>query len=68
MGTYNHSDKSTYSLLGGLRGLISAVIVRLISALKLQVGLSVLRLHLVLQHVLQGFHSAVSSNFFVGLY
>ena len=31
MGTYNHSYKSTYNLLRGLRGLIRTVIVRVIS-------------------------------------
>ena len=38
MGTYNHSYKSTYNLLRGLRGLISTVITRVISTLNLQVG------------------------------
>ena len=34
MGTYNHNYKSTCNLLRGLRGLISAVIVGVISALQ----------------------------------
>ena len=38
MGTYNHSYKSTYNLLRGLRGLISTVISRVISTMNLQVG------------------------------
>ena len=33
MGTYNHSYKSTYKLLRGLRGLISTVKNRVISTL-----------------------------------
>ena len=37
MGTYNHNYQSTYNLLRGLRGLISAVIMGLISTLNLQV-------------------------------
>ena len=38
MGTYNHSYESTYNLLRGLRGLISTVIVRVISTLKVFVS------------------------------
>ena len=38
MGTYNHRYKSTYNLLRGLRGRISAVISRVISSMNLQVG------------------------------
>ena len=30
MGTYNHTYKSTYNLLRGLRGLISTVVIRVI--------------------------------------
>ena len=37
MGTYNHSYKSTYNLLRGLAGLISTVIISVISTLNLQV-------------------------------
>ena len=36
MGTYNHNSKSTYSLLRGLRGLISTCITGGISTLNLQ--------------------------------
>ena len=32
MGTYNPTSKSTYNLLGGLRGLISTVVIGVISA------------------------------------
>ena len=38
MGTYNHSYGSTYNLLRRLRGLIGAVIIRVISTLNLQVS------------------------------
>ena len=38
MGTYNHSYKSTYNLLRGLRGLISTAISRVVSTMNLQVG------------------------------
>ena len=37
MGTYSHSDKSTYNLVRGLRGLLSTAIIRVISTLNLQV-------------------------------
>ena len=37
MGTYSHSYKSTCNLLRGLRGLISAVRIRVISTLNLHV-------------------------------
>ena len=37
MGTASHSYKSTYDLLRGLRGLISTVIIRVISAMNPQV-------------------------------
>ena len=37
MGTYNHSYKSTYNLLTGLRGLVSRVGIRVISTMNLQV-------------------------------
>ena len=38
MGTYNHRYKPTYNLLRGLRGHISTMPIRAISALNLQVG------------------------------
>ena len=37
MGTCNRRYKSTYNLLRGLRGLISAVVIRVIGSLNLQV-------------------------------
>ena len=40
MGTYNHSYKSTYNLLRGLKGLISRVIIKVISTMNLQVEVS----------------------------
>ena len=37
MGTCSHNSKSTYNLLGGLRGHISTVIIGVINTLNLQV-------------------------------
>ena len=38
MGTYSPNYKFTYSLLGGLGGLVSKVIIGVVSTLNLQVG------------------------------